>query len=92
MNIENVFVWGQAYTALSRVKSLSGLKILGKVDQSKLYFDYRVESFKQIIAINKLWDKIISYLPHPDLCTTYTKVEYKPEDWLVVCYCYDYYF
>lgn len=91
MNIENVFVWGQAYTALSRVKSLSGLKILGKVDQSKLYFDYRVESFKQIIAINKLWDKIIAYLPHPDLCTTYTKVEYKPEDWLVVCHCYDYY-
>ena len=90
MNIENVFVWGQAYTALSRVKSLSGLKILGKVDQSKLYFDYRVESFKQIIAINKLWDKIIQYLPHPDLCTTYTKVEYKPEDWLVVCHCYDY--
>jgi hypothetical protein len=27
MNIENVFVWGQAYTALSRVKSLSWLKI-----------------------------------------------------------------
>lgn len=91
MNIEKVFVWWQAYTALSRVKSLAWLKILGSVNRNKLYFDPRVEDFKQIVAVNILWERIIWYLPHPDLFSTYTKVEYIEESWIILCHCYNYY-
>ena len=79
MNIENVFVWGQAYTALSRVKSLKGLKILWRVDKYKLYFDTRINDFKRTVAIKRLWKKIVQYLPQPELALAYTKVEFIEE-------------
>ena len=47
MELQDVFAWWQGYTALSRVKSLSWLKIKWSVDKESFYFSNRIFEFKE---------------------------------------------
>ena len=56
MELNDVFAWWQAYTALSRVRSLSWLKIKWNVTKEAFYFSTRIFEFKNDIRymINKV--------------------------------------
>lgn len=45
IDLSDTFVWGQAYTALSRVSNLSGLHIKGQIRPDHLFFDQNIARF-----------------------------------------------
>lgn len=45
LDISNVFTWWQAYTALSRARSLSWISLSWKINQKHLFFDVRIKDF-----------------------------------------------
>lgn len=45
LDISNIFAWWQAYTALSRARSLSGISLSWKINQKHLFFDDRIKEF-----------------------------------------------
>ncbi len=47
LDISNVFTWWQAYTALSRAKSLSGISLSWNIKIKDLFFDGRIKDFVQ---------------------------------------------
>lgn len=49
IDLNDTFVGGQAYTALSRVQSLNGLQIRGEVKQEHFFFDEHISKFMQFL-------------------------------------------
>ena len=45
IDLSDTFVWGQAYTALSRVSSIKGLQIKGEIKPEHLFFDQNIGRF-----------------------------------------------
>jgi len=45
LDISHIFAWWQAYTALSRAKSLSWISLSGKIKNEHLFFDPRIQEF-----------------------------------------------
>lgn len=45
IDLSDTFVWGQAYTALSRASNLSGLHIKGQIRPDHLFFDQNIARF-----------------------------------------------
>ncbi len=47
LDLCNTFTWGQAYTALSRSKTLSGITLLNKIERRHLFFHPSIKTFTQ---------------------------------------------
>jgi ATP-dependent exoDNAse (exonuclease V) alpha subunit len=47
LDLCNTFTWGQAYTALSRSKTLSGITLINKIEKRHLFFDSAIKFFTQ---------------------------------------------
>ena len=47
LDLCNTFTWGQAYTALSRSKTLSGIKLLSGIEKRHLFFHPAIKFFTQ---------------------------------------------
>ena len=47
LDLCNTFTWGQAYTALSRSKTLSGIKLLSGIEKRHLFFHPAIKLFIQ---------------------------------------------
>jgi ATP-dependent exoDNAse (exonuclease V) alpha subunit len=45
LDISNIFAGWQAYTALSRARSLSGISLSWKIKHEHLFFDDRIKEF-----------------------------------------------
>lgn len=45
LDLSNTFTWGQAYTALSRSKTLSGITLLNKIEKKHLFFSSSIKTF-----------------------------------------------
>ena len=78
MDIWKVFVWWQAYTALSRVRSLNWLTLTWTVSKDKLFFDPRIKEFKINMEVAREWKRLYQKLPSPTLLDEYTRASY---DW-----------
>jgi len=90
MDIWKVFVWGQAYTALSRVKSLSWLSLNSIVSKEKLFFDQRIKEFRKNVEILRERCKLCNSLPSSTLLTDYTKTLYQWWDFInIICLWYE---
>lgn len=50
LDLYNTFTWGQAYTALSRSKTLSGITLLNKIEKKHLFFHPSIKPFIQSIV------------------------------------------
>ena len=90
MDISQVFIWWQAYTALSRVRSLWWLSICGFVSKDRLYFDPRINEFKVNIEVSNEWKKFCKRISKSSLLLNYTNAIY---DWwnniYIQCFWYE---
>lgn len=58
LDIANIFSWWQAYTALSRVKSLKWLKLIWRIEKQFLYFDEKIFDFiRHIRELNLIYEE-----------------------------------
>lgn len=62
LDLCNTFTWGQAYTALSRSKTLSGITLLNKIEKRHLFFHPSIKIFTQNIRLSSspIQDKELS--------------------------------
>ena len=47
LDLSDTFTWWQAYTALSRSRTLSGIKLLSRIEKKNLFFDPPIKNFVQ---------------------------------------------
>lgn len=61
LDLCNTFTGGQAYTALSRSKTLSGITLLNKIEKRHLFFHPAIKTFTQnIVPANYITQKEIT--------------------------------
>ncbi|HBB03620.1 TPA: hypothetical protein DCZ39_01785 [Patescibacteria group bacterium] len=68
LDLSNTFTGGQAYTALSRSKTLSGITLLNKIEKKHLFFSPSIKIFiKEFLTTKPIPAKNISeYIKHFD--------------------------